>query len=123
MRVGDDSVVEDLVFLQEPDDVPNPLINAGHHATAEPPGPVLDVSTLCQVSRMGEQGVMRCRVGEVQEERAAVLLLDVVLDHPDRLGVEQVCDVSLVVPVRLVVSPEVISASPSLLCPGVQSTT
>ena len=75
------------------------------------------------MSRMGEQRVMGRRVGEVQEERAAVLILDVVLDHPERLGVEKVRDVSLVVPVGLVVSPEVVPASPSLLCPGIQSTT
>ena len=75
------------------------------------------------MSRMGKQRVVGRCMGEVQEERAAVIILDVVLDHPERLGVEKVRDVSLVVPVGLVVSPEVVPASPSLLCPGIQSTT
>ena len=122
VRVGDDCVVKDLVLLQQPDQVPHPLVNASHHAAAQPPRPVPDVVTLLQMSRMGQQRVMRRRVREIQEERLAVLILDVPLHHPERLGVEQVRDVSLIIPVGLITTPEVISASPSLLCPGVQST-
>lgn len=116
VRVDDDGVLQGLVPPQHRGDAPQPLVYPGHQATAPPPGGVGDVTAELLVPLSRQERVVGSHVGEEHEEgRGGVGLGQVGLYHLDSLHVEQVRGVGGVVPVHLLVPPEVKPPVPALL--------
>ena len=116
VRVDDDGVLQGLLPPQHRGDQPQTLVYPGHQATAPPPGGVPDVTAELLVPLCRQQRVVGSQVGEKHEEgRGGVGLGQMGFYHLDGLHVEQVRGVGGVVPVHLVVPPEVKPPVPALL--------
>ena len=115
VRVEDHCVLQQAGSPQTVRDVSEALVHPGHEAAAPPSGRVDDVTAELLVSSCRQQRVVGGQVGEQQEEGGGGEGGEVGLHHSDSLSVEQVCGVAGVVPVRLVVAPEIEPAVPALL--------